>query len=89
MPIKATRSLLNAALSGQLSESEFRKDLNFGFLVPLNVPGIDESLLNPRLTWASPEDYDAQAAKLVTMFAKNFAQYVPFIDQDVMAITIS
>ena len=89
MPIKETRSLLNAALSGQLSESEFRKDLNFGFLVPLNVPGIDESLLNPRLTWASPEDYDAQAAKLVTMFAKNFAQYVPFIDQDVMAITIS
>ena len=30
MPIKATRTLLTVALSGMLSEEEFRKDENFG-----------------------------------------------------------
>ena len=39
MPIKATRALLNAALDGSLKKAEFRKDPNFGFEVPLAVPG--------------------------------------------------
>ena len=30
----------------------------------------------------------SQAAKLVQMFADNFAQYVPFIDDDVKAVAI-
>jgi len=45
-------------------------------------------LLNPRDTWTSGAAYDAQATKLVNMFAENFAQYVPFIDEDVKAAAI-
>ena len=41
MPIKATRALLNAALDGSLNNAEFRKDPNFGFDVPVAVPGVD------------------------------------------------
>ena len=41
MPIKATRALLNAALDGSLKNAEFRKDPNFGFDVPVAVPGVD------------------------------------------------
>jgi phosphoenolpyruvate carboxykinase (ATP) len=89
MPIKATRALLSAALSGTLSGVEFRKDRVFGFDVPVDVPGVDAALLDPRGTWADPATYDAQAAKLVGMFQKNFAQYVPFIDADVKAAAIS
>ena len=37
---------------------------------------------------ADGEAYDAQAAKLVTMFADNFAQYVEHIDDDVKAIAL-
>ena len=88
MPIKATRALLTAALDGSLSKAEFRKDPNFGFEVPVAVPGVDAALLDPRRTWADPAAYDAQAAKLVGMFQKNFAQYVPFIDADVKAAAI-
>ncbi len=88
MPIKATRALLHAALDGTLSEATFRKDENFGFHVPVTVPGIDSSLLDPRATWADKAAYDAQAAKLVEMFAENFEQYVPFIDDDVKAVAI-
>ena len=89
MPIKATRALLTAALDGSLAEAKFRKDENFGFDVPVEVPGVDTALLDPRSTWADPAAYDAQAAKLVQMFADNFEQYVPYIDEDVKAAAIS
>ncbi len=88
MPIKATRALLTAALDGSLGEVEFRKDPNFGFDVPVSVPGVAEVLLDPRRTWDNPEAYDRQAIKLVDMFASNFEQYLPFIDEDVKAAAI-
>jgi phosphoenolpyruvate carboxykinase (ATP) len=88
MPIKATRALLTAALNGSLNNATFRKDPNFGFEVPVSVPGVEDTLLDPRSTWTDPAAYDAQAAKLVGMFADNFAQYVPFIDDDVKAAAI-
>ncbi|MBO9400054.1 phosphoenolpyruvate carboxykinase [Shimia sp. R9_3] len=88
MPIKATRALLTAALDGSLNHVEFRKDANFGFEVPVSVPGVDDSLLDPRGTWADKDAYDAQAAKLVGMFADNFEQYLPYIDADVKAAAI-
>ncbi|WP_127109309.1 phosphoenolpyruvate carboxykinase [Pararhodobacter zhoushanensis] len=88
MPIKATRALLTAALNGSLTKGAFRKDANFGFEVPVSCPGVEDKLLDPRSTWADPAAYDAQAKKLVSMFSENFAQYVPYIDDDVKAAAI-
>jgi phosphoenolpyruvate carboxykinase (ATP) len=88
MPIKATRALLHAALEGKLAHADFRKDANFGFEVPVQVEGVPELLLDPRKTWEDKVAYDAQATKLVQMFADNFEQYVPFIDDDVKAVAI-
>ena len=88
MPIRATRALLTAALDGSLNKAEFRKDPNFGFDVPVAVTGVDTVLLSPRDTWADKSAYDAQAAKLVKMFAENFGQYLPHIDADVKAAAI-
>ncbi|SLN52713.1 Phosphoenolpyruvate carboxykinase [ATP] [Roseovarius albus] len=88
MPIKATRALLTAALDGSLNEATFRKDANFGFDVPVTVRGVDAELLDPRSTWDDPAAYDAQAAKLVKMFADNFEQYLPHINEDVKAVTL-
>ncbi|MGR3496559.1 phosphoenolpyruvate carboxykinase [Citreimonas sp.] len=88
MPIKATRALLTAALSGELNDADFRKDPNFGFEVPVSVEGVPDLLLDPRKTWDDKAAYDAQAEKLVQMFADNFAQYVPYIDEDVKAAAL-
>ncbi|MFV0299456.1 MAG: phosphoenolpyruvate carboxykinase (ATP), partial [Paracoccus sp. (in: a-proteobacteria)] len=88
MPIAATRALLAAALDGSLNAVEFRRDPNFGFEVPVSVPGVSETLLDPRQTWADGAAYDRQAAKLVQMFSDNFAQYLPAIDDDVRAAAI-
>jgi phosphoenolpyruvate carboxykinase (ATP) len=83
MPIKETRALLNAALDGSLNNARFRKDPNFGFDVPVAVPGVDSKLLDPRGTWADPEDYDRIAAKLVDLFVDNFAQFAEHVDEGV------
>ena len=81
-------ALLNAALDGSLNDAEFRKDPNFGFMVPVAVPGVDSGLLDPREAWADKAAYDAQAAKLVKMFSDNFGQYLPHIDAVVKAAAI-
>ena len=88
MPIKATRALLTAALDGSLNDAQVRKDPNFGFEVPVSGPGVDDTLLDPRQTWADASAYDAQAQKLVGMFSDNFAQYADKIDDDVKAAAI-
>jgi phosphoenolpyruvate carboxykinase (ATP) len=83
MPIKATRALLNAALDGSLNDAEFRKDPYFGFDVPVGVPGVDSSILNPRQTWADKAEYDSTAKKLVGLFIDNFAKFETHVDQSV------
>ncbi|MEA1071349.1 phosphoenolpyruvate carboxykinase [Sphingomonas sp. LY160] len=83
MPIKATRALLNAALDGSLNKAEFRKDPNFGFEVPVAVPGVDSDILDPRSTWADKAEYDATAAKLVDLFVDNFAEFDAHVEEGV------
>lgn len=83
MPIKATRALLNAALDGSLAGGEFRTDPNFGFEVPVSVPGVDAAILDPRSTWADGDAYDRTAAKLVDLFNHNFAQFADAVDAGV------
>ena len=83
MPIKITRALLNAALDGSLNAAEFRTDPFFGFQVPVAVPGVDSTILDPRLTWTDKAQYDATAADLVDKFVANFAQFAEHVDEGV------
>jgi phosphoenolpyruvate carboxykinase (ATP) len=83
MPIKATRALLNAALDGSLNDAEFRTDPNFGFQVPVAVPGVDSAILDPRSTWADKQAYEETAQKLVRQFIDNFEQFESHVDEGV------
>jgi len=85
MPIKATRALLDAALSGALASQPMRKDPVFGFQVPTALPGIDAAILNPRETWGDKAAYDVQARALVDMFLVNFEKFEVHVDADVKA----
>ena len=68
--------LLDADLgAGELAGVEYRTDPLFGFEVPVSVPGVDSGLLQPRLTWADPEAYDAKARELADMFRENFSKF--------------
>ncbi|GLQ39647.1 phosphoenolpyruvate carboxykinase [ATP] [Rhizobium albus] len=84
MPIRATRALLAAALDGSLNEASFRTDPNFGFEVPLAVPGVDATILDPRRTWADGDAYNRQAEKLVSMFIANFEKFEEHVGGDVL-----
>ena len=85
MPIAATRALLRAALSGELTEAEFKADPLFGFAVPTSVRGVETSLLDPRSTWRDPESYDRKARELAQMFRDNFGQFAADAGADVAA----
>jgi phosphoenolpyruvate carboxykinase (ATP) len=74
MPIQATRALLHTALSGALDGVEYRDDPIFGFEVPVEVPGVDAALLDPRSTWRDPDEYDRRARYLAERFRENFAK---------------
>jgi phosphoenolpyruvate carboxykinase (ATP) len=84
MPIKATRALLSSALDGSLAGAEFRTDPHFGFAVPVSVPGVETSILDPRSTWADKQAYDRQAARLVGMFIDNFGKFESHVDANVL-----
>jgi phosphoenolpyruvate carboxykinase (ATP) len=86
MPIDATRTMLHAALSGELEDVELRTDDIFGFEVPRSMPGVDPSLLDPRSTWADPAEYDRKARELAAMFVDNFAKRFADVDE---AITVA
>ena len=74
MPIKYTRALLNAALSGELDDVEVEKDPIFGLSIPKTCPGVPDEILNPRNTWKDKKAYDETATKLRDMFRRNFEE---------------
>jgi len=85
MPIDATRAMLRAALSGELDQVELRSDEVFGLRVPVAVPGVESSLLDPRGTWADPAEYDRKARELAALFVDNFARRFADVDDAIRA----
>jgi len=75
MPIGYTRTLIGAALSGELDAAAFETDPVFNVEVPTGCPGVPADALRPRGTWADPAAYDAQARKLAAMFSENFVRF--------------
>lgn len=76
MSIKVTRSCIDRALDGTVDTVETRVDERFGFKVPVNLPGVDPTLLDPQKTWADKAKYNETANKLVDMFQNNYKEYV-------------
>lgn len=78
-----TRAMVSAALQGSLDKVETRRDPVFGFEVPVSCPGVPESVLDPRQTWADPAACDQQANRLAEGFTRNFEQYADLVPRKV------
>ncbi len=70
--IRMTRTLLNAALNGDLDQVPTEVHPILNLKMPKECPGVPSEMLNPRNTWADKDAYDAQAIKLRDMFRDNF-----------------
>src|SRR5258705_12706869 len=75
MDLKHTRAMVRPALAGALDKVPTRREPVFGLQVPQHVPGVSNSLLDPRTTWKDPAAYDAQAQRLTGLFKTNFEQF--------------
>lgn len=70
-----TRTLISAALNGQLEQMEFARDEVFGLEYPTSCPGVPSEILNPRNTWPDKKLYDQKAFALAELFTTNFEKY--------------
>lgn len=67
-----TRAIITAILNGNIEKSDTRVDTYFGFEVPINLEGVDQTILNPIDTWEDKDAFHVTAKKLVTLFISNF-----------------
>jgi len=70
--IMVTRRIVNAALSNELNNVEYKKEPNFKLNIPLTCSGVSEDILDPKNTWKDKNDYDTRAKKLAGEFAIHF-----------------
>ncbi|WP_165249029.1 phosphoenolpyruvate carboxykinase (ATP) [Paludisphaera soli] len=73
MPI--TRSLVHAALAGELNEIATEPDEAFRLGRLTSCPGLAPDVLDPRASWPDPEAYDRKAAELAARFAENHDRF--------------
>ncbi len=78
-----TRSMIAAALNGDLDSVEYKKHPVFGLMVPQTCPNIPDALLDPRSTWTNKEEYDRQAKNLAHLFVTNFEKFADHVDPEV------
>lgn len=88
MPLAVTRTLLRAALAGDLDTVPMRRDPIFGLEVPVACAGVEPRLLDPAACWPDPEAYRQTAQRLAAMFYDNFARFRGRADAELRAVEI-
>ena len=83
--IPTTRGVVNAILSGELDNAETEHLDIINLDVPKTVSGVDSNLLQPKKTWANPENYEARARDLAEQFQKNFADKYADVSDEIRA----
>lgn len=73
--IPTTRAIIRAILRGELLDTPTQKLPIFGLFYPESIQGVDDRLLNPRLTWENTQAYDEAARRLAQQFSDNFTRF--------------
>jgi phosphoenolpyruvate carboxykinase (ATP) len=73
--IKDTRKIIDAILDGSIDKAETKMIPIFNFKVPVALHDVDPKILDPRDTYADPEEWTRKAKELAALFIKNFQQY--------------
>ena len=73
--IKDTRGIIDAILDGAILKAPTKVLPIFDFEIPTELPGVDPKILDPRDTYANPEEWYKKAEDLASRFIKNFKKY--------------
>lgn len=85
MRLSHTRSIISAALNGQLNNVDYIAHPVFGVQMPVSCPGVPVFLMNPRDIWQDKAAYDVAANNLAAQFLKNFEKFRELADEKIMA----
>ena len=85
MNINHTRTMVRAALAGELDRVPTVEDPIFRVQVPTEVPGVPTEFLQPRGTWQDKDAFDRVARDLAGLFAENFEAYASGVSAEVAA----
>ena len=85
MRLSHTRSIITAALNGELNNVEYIAHPVFGVQMPVSCPGVPVFLMNPRDIWQDKAAYDVAANSLAAQFLKNFEKFRELADEKIMA----
>ena len=86
VPLKYTRAMIHAALSGELglyNYDAYHLHSVFGVAQPRKCPGVPTSILSPRATWNDDEAYYTTAFKLTNAFRENFKKYEAYANEEI------
>ena len=73
--IRDTRGIIDAILDGAILTAPTKKLPIFDLEIPTELPGVDPKILDPRDTYANPEEWTKKAEDLAARFIKNFKKY--------------
>jgi len=73
--IQQTRAIIDAILSGDVQSAPTKIIPVFNFAVPVELPGVDSRILDPRDTYNHPSEWEEKARKLAELFIRNFSDY--------------
>ena len=73
--IRDTRGIIDDILNGDILKAPKKVIPIFNFEVPTELPGVDPKILDPRDTYANPEEWEVKAKDLAARFIKNFKKY--------------
>ena len=73
--LRYTRSMISAAMEGDLAKVDFKTHPIFGLEMPVTCPEVPVEILDPRNTWADKEAYVIRAQDLADRFNKNFEKF--------------
>ena len=73
--LHSTRMIINAILEGSISKGEFIILPVFNLNIPVRVPGVDNSILDPGKAWDSPFKWRIAATDLALKFINNFSKF--------------
>lgn len=70
-----TRTLVKAAINGDLEKRSYKKHEYFNLLIPESCDGVPSEILTPEETWRNKNDYIETVQKLKNQFEKNYKKY--------------